>query len=312
MKDENVMISGDTMDDAGVYRLTDELAMVQSVDFFTPMVDDPYLFGQIAAANSLSDIYAMGAEPKTAMNVTAFPVNKLDISILEAILCGGADKLIEAKTCLLGGHTIEDDEPKYGLSVTGIVHPDKILANRGAHEGDVLVLTKSIGSGIISTAIKAEMATAEQIVQVSETMRTLNKVAFDATKGLSVHACTDVTGFGLLGHAYEMVADDRVGFTIEFNRVPVLDGTLDLAKMGMVPGGAHRNNCYLADRLLFSEHITAEMKDILNDPQTSGGLLLSLSETDAQTYLKQLSDLGGKGSIIGFANRHNPGKIVIR
>jgi selenide,water dikinase len=312
MRDENVLISGDTMDDAGVYRLTDELAMVQSVDFFTPMVDDPYLFGQIAAANSLSDIYAMGAVPKTAMNVTAFPVNKMSLSILEAILCGGADKLIEAGTSLLGGHTIDDEVPKYGLSVTGLVHPDKILANRGANEGDLLILTKPLGSGIISTAIKAEMASEEQTKQVSEVMRTLNKTAFDATKGLTVHACTDVTGFGLLGHAHEMVADDRIGFTIESSKVPVLEGTFELARMGLVPAGAHRNKCYLQDSLFFAEHIAVETQDILTDPQTSGGLLLAMDEIQAQNYLKQLSDLGGQGSIIGYADKRRPGKIFVR
>ncbi len=306
------MVNGETMDDAGVYRLGEDLAIVQSVDFFTPMVDDPYLFGQIAAANSLSDIYAMGAEPKTAMNVVAFPVNTMDLAILEGILMGGADKMIEARTSLIGGHTIEDAEPKYGLSVTGVVHPQKILANRGARVGDLLVLTKPLGSGIISTAIKADMVSQEQENQMVEVMRTLNKVAFEATSGLTVHACTDITGFGLLGHAYEMVSDNRVGFTLDARRIPFIAGTDKLAEMGMIPAGAHRNKCHIQEHVLFDQHVSESIQDILVDPQTSGGLLLALSEEDAMIYLKQLHDLGGHGTIIGSVGQTQIGKIVVR
>jgi len=305
------MISGTTMDDAGVYRLSSDLAMVQTVDFFTPMVDDPYVFGQVAAANSLSDIYAMGAVPKTAMNIIAFPVNKMDIQVLEAILAGGADKLLEAETLLVGGHTIEDEEPKYGLSVTGFVHPDRVLANRGAQPGDVLVLTKPLGVGIITTAIKGGMASEEQQQAVIRSMTQLNRYAQEAMEGISVHGCTDVTGFGLLGHGYEMVADNRVGLEIWSRRVPMHTGALELADMGIVPGGAHRNRCYLGDRIGFADEVTPAMQDILSDPQTSGGLLLALGEQDAARYLQNLKDTGLAGTVIGVATDRIPGKVMV-
>lgn len=311
IEDPDLLISGTTMDDAGVYRLSSELAMVQTVDFFTPMVDDPYVFGQVAAANSLSDIYAMGAVPKTAMNIIAFPVNKMEITVLEAILAGGADKLIEAKTLLVGGHTIEDDEPKYGLSVTGFVHPEKVLANRGARPGDVLVLTKPLGVGIITTAIKGGVATTEQQQAVIHSMTQLNRYAQEAMQGISVHGCTDVTGFGLLGHGYEMVADNRVGLEIWSNRVPVHGGALELADMGIVPGGAHRNRCYLGDRIGFGEGVSPAMQDILSDPQTSGGLLLALGERDAEKYLRNLKDAGLEGVVIGTVTDRIPGKVMV-
>lgn len=300
------------MDDAGVYELTPEIALVQTVDFFTPMVDDPYTFGQIAAANSLSDVYAMGAKPITAMNVTAFPTNCMDLAILREILAGGADKLIEAETLLVGGHTVEDDVPKFGLAVTGIVHPKKVWANRGAQPGDVLVLTKPIGVGIISTAIKGELASPEEEKAAIKNMTTLNKVASEVAHLFDVHGCTDITGFGLLGHAYEMVADSEVSFVIELKQVPVLSGVREYAAMGIVPAGARRNLKHLEDEVIWQGQVTPEDKDILSDPQTSGGLLLALPEKDVDAYLEKLAEAGGKGFIIGYAEQSNHGKIIIK
>lgn len=299
------------MDDAGVYKVSQDLAMVQSVDFFTPMVDDPYLFGQIAAANSLSDIYAMGAQPKTAMNLVGFPVNSMDLSVLEAILAGGADKLLEARTVMIGGHTVEDKEPKYGLSVTGLVHPDRVLANRGARPGDLLILTKPLGSGIISTAIKADEASPAQIDQVIDVMRTLNDKALLACQGLEVHASTDITGFGLLGHAHEMVADGRVSFKLKAADIPLLAGTQELARMGLIPGGAHRNRSYLEGAVRLGQGLDRALADCLFDPQTSGGLLLALAEKEAQAYLSAFSSLGGQAKIIGQVADDHPGLVLV-
>jgi selenide,water dikinase len=297
-EDPRLLISGATMDDAGVYQLTDEIAIVQTVDFFTPMVDDPYTFGQVAAANSLSDVYAMGAKPITAMNVTAFPANCMDLGILREILAGGADKLIEAEALLVGGHTVEDDVPKFGLSVTGIVHPAKIWANQGAKPGDVLILTKPIGVGIISTAIKGELASEAEEQAAVKAMTTLNKAAADAAQDLDVHACTDITGFGLLGHAWEMVAGSNINFVIDFNQVPLVAGTKDYAAMGIVPAGARRNLAHIDKHIVWEENVKPEDKDILCDPQTSGGLLLALSEKKGQAYLDKLEEVGQEGFII--------------
>lgn len=311
-EDPRLLISGATMDDAGVYQLTPEIALVQTVDFFTPMVDDPYTFGQIAAANSLSDVYAMGAKPVTAMNVTAFPTNCMDLGILRDILAGGADKLIEAETLLVGGHTVEDDVPKFGLAVTGIVHPHKIWANRGAKPGDLLVLTKPIGVGIITTAIKGELATPVEEKAAVKSMTTLNKLASEVAHQFDVHGCTDITGFGLLGHAYEMVADSEVSFVINVKQVPVLDGVREYAAMGIVPAGARRNLKHIEDKVIWQGQVTPEDKDILCDPQTSGGLLLALSEEETKVYLERLAEAGGEGFIIGYAEQTNPGKIIVK
>ena len=300
------------MDDAGVYLLTPDIALVQTVDFFTPMVDDPYTFGQVAAANSLSDVYAMGAKPLTALNVTTFPVNDMDLGILREILAGGADKLKEAGALLMGGHTVEDDVPKFGLAVTGTVHPDEVWANRGAKPGDKLILTKPIGVGIISTAIKGELASPEEEQAAVKTMITLNKAAADAAQGLEVHACTDITGFGLLGHAKEMVDGSQVSFVIDWSKVPVLNGTREYAAMGVVPGGAWRNLQYIAEQVVWKGNIGAEDRDILCDPQTSGGLLLAMTEKDTEIYLTRLEQKGEKGYLIGHVEQKNAGKIIVR
>lgn len=312
MEDPRLLVSGATMDDAGVYRLTDELALVQTVDFFTPMVDDPYLFGQIAAANALSDVYAMGGKPLTAMNIAAFPVSTMDLGILRDIFRGGADKLKEAKTLLVGGHTIEDQEPKYGLSVTGIVHPEKIWTNRGGKPGDSLVLTKPLGTGIISTAIKGEMAGRESVEEAVRFMTTLNNAAAEAAAQVGVHACTDVTGFGLLGHLYEMMTPE-IGFEIIWPQVPLMAGTKDYASWGLVPGGARRNLKYLHDAVEREKGISDIAMDILADPQTSGGLLLAVSSEKAQALVAALHERGvAAAQVIGYVTDKHPGKILVR
>ncbi len=296
------------MDDAGVYQLTEDLAIVQTVDFFTPMVDDPYAFGQIAAANSLSDIYAMGAKPITAMNVVSFPVNSLDITILKEILAGGADKLREANTALVGGHTVEDPEPKYGLAVTGIIHPGNVLANLGTQLGDLLVLTKPLGTGIIATAIKGGLASLAEAEEAIASMALLNKYAAEALIDLTVHACTDVTGFGLIGHAYEMLQDAKICINLEFSKLPLLAGTIEYAQMGIVPAGACRNRQHYGQYCEIVELNDVEM-DIFCDPQTSGGLLVALAKKDALTYLARLEKLNIKANIIGWVDTKSTGKL---
>lgn len=300
------------MDDAGVYQLTDELALVQTVDFFTPMVDDPYLFGQIAAANALSDVYAMGGKPLTAMNIATFPVNTLDLGILREILKGGADKLQEAETLLVGGHTVEDDEPKYGLSVTGIVHPNKVLTNRGGKPGDKLILTKPLGTGIVSTAIKGEMADPASVDAAIKSMAALNKEAAAAVIETGVHACTDVTGFGLLGHLYEMMSPE-IGFEIHMGQVPLLPGAKDYASMGLVPAGARRNLKYLEAAVETEENVTDIDLDLLGDPQTSGGLLVAVAPEKEKQLLEELQERGVTGArTIGVVTGSYPGKIVVK
>lgn len=271
-------------DDAAVYKLTPELALISTLDFFTPMLDDPYSFGQVTAANALSDVYAMGGKPILALNIVAFP-RCLSLDILGAILQGGADKVREAGARLAGGHSIADDTPKYGLAVNGLVHLDKIWTNAGARPGDVLVLTKPLGSGIICTAIKGGLASPQEIQAITCTMATLNASAAQAAQGLAVHSCTDVTGFGLLGHLGEMMAASRTRAELEFARIPLAPGALAHANMGMVPGGTGRNRQYNQDLVQLGSKITKAEVDLLFDPQTSGGLLLSLPQEDAQAFV---------------------------
>jgi selenide,water dikinase len=280
---EQLLVGLDTSDDAAVYKMNDEQAIIQTLDFFTPIVDDPYMFGQIAAANSLSDVYAMGGKPIVALNIVGFP-ECLDISILGEILKGGADKVKEAGALLVGGHTVSDNEPKYGLSVTGEVHPDKVLTNAGAKPGDVLILTKPIGTGILNTAIKAELLSDEDITIVTDTMRTLNKVAADPLADLKVNACTDVTGFGLAGHAFEMADGSGVTIHLNYSAIPILPHVEEHASMGLVPGGTYRNKAYIKDNIKIN-HEGDLVSDILFDPQTSGGLLVSLPKDQVETLL---------------------------
>lgn len=281
----------DTSDDAAVYRLSDDLAVIQTLDFFTPMVDDPYLFGQIAAANSLSDVYAMGGRPILALNITCFP-NCLPIDVLGEILRGGADKVVEAGASVVGGHTVQDDEPKYGLSVTGLVHPHRVWANSGAQTGDILYLTKPLGSGVLSTGIKADMVTLGDQALLVEVMRTLNRAAADAGREVTIHGCTDITGFGFLGHALELAKGSRVGLEIWAKEIPLLAGALELAQMGIIPAGAYRNRDYAGSAVSLGESVPQAVADLLFDPQTSGGLLLSVSEDQAPALERALANHG--------------------
>lgn len=312
--DPNLLVGLETSDDAGVYRLTDEVALVQTVDYFTPVVDDPYAFGQIAAANALSDIYAMGGRPLTAMNIIGFPVGRLDLSVMAEILRGGAEKVQEAGAVLVGGHSLDDPEPKYGLSVTGIVHPGKVLTNSNARPGDRLILTKPIGVGIITTAIKREAATEETIAEVTALMATLNKTAAEAMQEVGVNSCTDITGFGLLGHASEMARGSGVGLRIEAGRVPVISGTREFAAAGVVPGGTRANLKFLVDEkyAIFAEELSREDRLILCDAITSGGLLISVPEERAGTLVELLHSRGVAGAReIGEVTADHPGKIVV-
>ncbi|KKM12825.1 segregation protein A [Clostridiales bacterium PH28_bin88] len=307
----DLLISGSKLDDAGVYRLTPELALVQTVDFFTPMVDDPYVFGQVAAANALSDVYAMGGKPLTVMNIIAFPTCSMDLGILRDILAGGADKILEAGALLVGGHTIEDNEPKYGLSVTGIVHPDKVIANEGARPGDVMVLTKPLGVGIITTGLKGGLYSPEAAGPAVESMVTLNARAAEAMIEVGVHAATDVTGFGFLGHAYEVCAASGVGLEVTLSQVPVLEGAWDLARMGVVPGGAKRNRQYLAGKVRWEGDIPEEAQDILCDPQTSGGLLMAVPAERLGKLSATLDRKGILAAVVGQVS-DEPGVIVVK
>ena len=273
--------------------------MIQTVDFFTPIVDDPYMFGQIAAANSLSDVYTMGGEPKVALNIVGFP-NCLDPSILADILAGGADKVKEAGAVLVGGHTVQDEEPKYGLCVSGFVHPKKIFKNYGCRPGDVLILTKQVGSGIVNTAIKAEMASEAAIKEAVTVMASLNKKAKEVVDHFPVHACTDVTGFGLLGHSVEMAEASQVTFDLNVHDIAYFEEAIAYAKMGLVPGGAYKNRGYSQGKVEM-QNIEEHFIDLLYDPQTSGGLLISVEKQYAETVMEafEKKHLDTKVSIIG-------------
>lgn len=310
--DENLLVGIETSDDAAIYKVTDDVALIQTVDFFTPVVDDPYTFGQIAAANSLSDVYAMGGEPKLALNIVGFP-NCLDPSILGEILAGGADKVKEAGAVLVGGHSVQDEEPKYGLCVTGFVHPKKIFKNYGCRPGDVLILTKQIGSGIINTAVKAEMASEHEIREAVRVMASLNKKAKEAAEGFAVHACTDVTGFGLLGHCVEMAEASDVSFHLRVKDIAFMDGAAEYAKMGLVPAGAYRNREYAGERVEAVQTEESEM-DLLYDPQTSGGLLFSVAAEDALALRKTLeqTQIDTRVSVVGTVKEKMEKLIYVR
>ena len=262
------------------------------MDFFTPIVDDPFSFGQIAAANALSDVYAMGGIPKTAMNLVAFPARDMDMSVLRRIIEGGLDKMREAGVVLVGGHTVEDTELKYGLSVTGFIHPDRVLTKKNLTPGDRLILTKPLGTGIIGTAIKGGLASKTIIAQVTESMAALNKNAADVMADYPVHACTDITGFGFLGHLSEMVAGSGCGVRIAALGVPVFPETLEYAAMGLVPAGAYRNREFRLFMVDFAPSVDRILQDVLFDPQTSGGLLISIAPKEAQNLLKDLKAKG--------------------
>ena len=303
----------ESLDDAGVYRLSDELAIIQTVDFFTPIVDDPYAFGQIAAANALSDVYAMGGKPLTAMNVVCFPVRSLDISVLQDILRGGVDKMREAGAILVGGHTIDDAELKYGLSVTGTVSPQRLVTTVGAQSGDKLILTKPLGTGIISTAVKAGVVDAELVRRVTGSMATLNNRASELMQEVGVHACTDITGFGLLGHALHLAESSGVGIELHLASIPYFPEVIDFSQQGLVPGGLHRNKDYYADRVRFIGEIAGYMQDILYDPQTSGGLLISLSPGKAKLLLERLQQAGvSDAALVGEVASEPSGTVTVK
>jgi len=300
-------------DDAGVYRLRDDLAIIQTVDFFTPIVDDPYTFGRIAVTNALSDVYAMGGRPLTAMNIVCFPIGKMDISILREILRGGLDQMREAGVVLVGGHSVEDDEPKYGLSVTGIVHPDRVLANRGAILGDRLILTKALGSGIASTAVKGGVAdSALQKRSVAAMMELNRKAAELMAKRDDIHACTDITGFGLLGHTMEMIEGTDTGIKIYSKAIPYFEGVQELIETGIIPGGLIRNRKFREQQIEKGANCPAWIIDLLFDPQTSGGLFISLPEAGATELLAEMHKAGiPDAAIVGEVVSTPPGKIVV-
>ena len=288
--DPNVLIGFDTADDAGVYQLTPELALVQTVDFFTPIVDDPYVFGQIAATNALSDIYAMGGWPISALALVCFPDGG-DLKVLEEMLAGGLSKMIEAHCALIGGHSIRDDEIKLGYAVTGTIHPQQILANTGAKAGDRLIFTKAIGTGVISTAIKRGKAEVAWIRDAVRSMTTLNKAAAEvvtSSPGFEVHGMTDITGFGLLGHAREMALGSKVSLRIMTSGVRLLEGALECVRAGYVPGGLKANREFAESCVEFADNVPEEIRTLLFDPQTAGGLLISVVEKDAERLVAAL------------------------
>jgi selenide,water dikinase len=307
----NLLVGLDTSDDAGVYKISEDIALVQTVDYFTPIVDDPYMFGQIAAANALSDVYAMGGKPLTVLNIVGFPITTLDKMILADILRGAADKVAEAGATLVGGHSIDDQEPKFGMAVTGIIHPDRVRTNAGAKPGDRLILTKPIGVGIQTTAIKKDLLNDQELEQVERVMAALNKDAAEAMEKYDVHACTDITGFGLLGHTAEMARGSQVGIVIYKNEVPVLPRTRELAEEGNVPGGTKANHKWLSDCIEYSPVIDEIDQYILCDAVTSGGLLISVSASEAESLLKDLKARGIQASIIGEVNEEPCGRIDV-
>ena len=303
----------DNLDDAGVYRLSDDLAIIQTVDFFTPIVDDPYAFGEIAVANALSDVYAMGGKPLTAMNIVCFPIASMDISVLESMLRGGADKMKEAGVVLLGGHTIDDTELKYGLSVTGTVHPQRLVSNAGARAGDKLILTKPLGTGIINTALKAEMVSEELAEEVAKSMATLNRVASELMQETGAHACTDITGFGLLGHSAQLAKSSEVCLEYDLAAIPCFAGVAELARQGLCPGGSFRNKDFYKEKVEFANDVPEHVQDVLFDAQTSGGLLICLESGKAELLLERLKEAGViEAAIVGEVTDGPKGGIIVR
>ena len=297
-----MLVGTETADDAGGFRLRPDLAIVNTVDFFTPIVDDPYTFGLIAATNSLSDVYAMGGEPKTAMNIVCFPKGKMDIEILGEILKGGADKVKESGAVIVGGHSIIDEEIKYGMAITGVIHPDKILRNVGIQEGDALILTKALGTGIIATALKKGKASKENIDEAVASMTTLNAAASAVIRKYPVHACSDVTGYAILGHALEMASGSGVTLVIESQKLPLLGGAPHLAEKGYITGGCKQNRDYLKDKITVEKSIREGIVEVAFDPQTSGGLLVALAKRHADKLIDELQAAGVKSATqVGYA-----------
>jgi len=299
--DPNVLVGFDTADDAGVYQITPELALVQTVDFFTPIVDDPYVFGQITATNALSDVYAMGGRPISAMTLVCFPEDG-DMTILEQMLAGGLSKMVEAGCTVIGGHSIKDDEIKLGYAVTGTVHPGRVLANSGAKPGDRLIFTKAIGTGVISTAIKRRKAEFAWIRGAVHAMTTLNKTATEVVSsgGFAVHAMTDVTGFGLIGHLREVARGSGVSVRLFATKVPVLEGALECVRHGYVPGGLKANRGFAESCVEYADDVPEDLRTLLYDPQTAGGLLISVAEKDANRMSEALREAAVAAACVGF------------
>ncbi len=306
----NLLVGFDASDDAYVYDLGDGRGLVGTTDFFPPMVDDPFLFGQVAAANALSDVWAMGGRPALALNLLCFP-NCLGLEVAGQILAGGADKCREAGVIVAGGHSINDHEPKFGLAVTGFVDLDRMLANAGAREGDALVLTKALGTGVLTTAYKAQLLDEEGVKVATDSMITLNKYGAEALDGLDAHAATDVTGFSLMGHGCEMAEASGVTLEIHAGDVPVMARAREMAQMGLIPAGAYRNRDFFGPRVDVAEDVPLDLADVLFDPQTSGGLLVSLPEAEVETYVSRLVELGQPAAVVGRVVAKQEKSVVV-
>lgn len=308
--DERLLVGYDKSDDASVFLLDEKTALVQTLDFFPPIVDDPFLFGQIAATNALSDVYAMGGEPRLALNILCLKDN-MDSEAVQEILRGGYSKAYEADTIITGGHTIHGAEPLYGLSVSGFVHPKKVLTNSGAKPGDVLLLTKPLGIGILTTAAKADLVEESLLKRIYAQMTFLNKTAARLMKKYEIHSCTDVTGFALLGHSYEMAQGSACTLHIQTGQVPYHPEVLEFAEMGFIPAGAYRNRDFAERGVYAPDSVSRAMLDILYDPQTSGGLLISVSEKDGQQLLHELKESGVEAAIIGYVTEPKEHAIIL-
>lgn len=312
-RDEKLLVGTEAPDDAAIYQLDEERALIQTLDFFTPIVDEPFYYGQIAAANALSDVYAMGGKPLTAMNIVCFPCHKLGTEILLEILKGGSDKVTEAGGLLVGGHTINDEEPKYGLAVSGLVHPKEIFTKGGAKPGDILILTKPLGSGIITTAHKGEMVSEKVLQEMIFWMASLNNTAAEVAYQVGIKSCTDVTGFGFLGHSYEILKESSCGAVIYLDEIPLVSNVWEMAEMGLVPGGAKSNREHIQEHLRMENNIDDVWLDILSDPQTSGGLLLAVSPDKAQMALDLLQDNDNTcAAPVGEVTSEKAGQITLR
>jgi selenide,water dikinase len=297
-----MIVGTETSDDAGVFRLRSDLAIVNTVDFFTPIVDEPYVFGQIAGANALSDVYAMGGEPKTALNIVCFPKGKMDLQVLGEILKGGAEKVQEAGAVVIGGHSIIDEEIKYGMAITGVIRPDRVIRNVGIQAGDALILTKPLGTGIITTALKKGKAPKESMQDAVAAMTTLNKTASQIMRNYPVHACSDITGYGLLGHGMEMASGSSVTLIFESTKLPLLPRARRLAEKGYLTGGCKRNREYLKDKIQIEKSLREGVVEVALDPQTSGGLLIALAERHAAKFVEELHASGVKSAArVGYA-----------
>jgi selenide, water dikinase len=308
----NVLRSIDRLDDAGVYKISSDIAVIQTIDFITPIVNEPYNFGQIAAANSISDVYTMGGRPITAMNVVCFPSGDMDIGILKEILRGGLDKIQEAGAALMGGHSVKDSEMKYGLAVTGVVRPDKLITNSGTRVGDSLVLTKPLGTGVMSTALKNRLTDDKEMKAAIHSMTTLNKTAAELMIELCAHACTDITGFGLIGHASHLIQEGEIGIEFDFNSIPFFTGVFTLSKKEIYPGGLGRNRDFYSSHVEFKGRIPPYKRNLLFDPQTSGGLLIALPPQKAELIVKKLQKSKINATIIGKIIKEADHKIIVK